>query len=375
MAATKIGADDGKHKKSAGRITRRACAHPAFRNEKHNEVDRELREAGDAMVGEALIRPSSKSSDSLAVHWVVRPGVIKVIEVEEEDKDTDASIGNVLKVKDQKYGSIDELLGRNISPMNDFVEELTNHRKFVDITEDELDTKLKEQKEANPKGVFYNLCWDELHPGFASLHFITGSTPRSHPIGIAWNGFTWSSKTYSNLDKLLNDFKKNPRGPSSTRSVASESSSVPLATVPSTVGDSAAKPSRWGAKRAAAPAAPPTNWTQATQVPVAAAQGKSGKASFVIPLFLFSDESFSAVPPLSQQYGISLHRHRRTCHHCQTISSRLPRACHLLPEITGRLRRQVHRRHLLDSLCRRHRPALHLQRFDSLAEYRIYQHG
>jgi transcription elongation factor SPT6 len=272
MAATKIGADDGKHKKSAGRITRRACAHPAFRNEKHNEVDRELREAGDAMVGEALIRPSSKSSDSLAVHWVVRPGVIKVIEVEEEDKDTDASIGNVLKVKDQKYGSIDELLGRNISPMNDFVEELTNHRKFVDITEDELDTKLKEQKEANPKGVFYNLCWDELHPGFASLHFITGSTPRSHPIGIAWNGFTWSSKTYSNLDKLLNDFKKNPRGPSSTRSVASESSSVPLATVPSTVGDSAAKPSRWGAKRAAAPAAPPTNWTQATQVPVAAAQ-------------------------------------------------------------------------------------------------------
>jgi transcription elongation factor SPT6 len=102
LAATRIG-DDGEGgsqpKKRGGRVTRRACAHPAFRNAKNNEVDHELREAGEAMVGEALIRPSSKSSDSLAIHWVVRPGHIKVIEVAEEDKDTDASIGNVLKIK------------------------------------------------------------------------------------------------------------------------------------------------------------------------------------------------------------------------------------------------------------------------------------
>ena len=98
--ATKIGADeDGQSRKQSGRVTRRACAHPAFRNAKHNEVDRELREGGEAMVGEALIRPSSKSSDCLAVHWVVRPGYIKIIEVFEEEKDTAASIGNVLKVK------------------------------------------------------------------------------------------------------------------------------------------------------------------------------------------------------------------------------------------------------------------------------------
>ena len=82
-----------------GRVVRRACTHPAFRNAKHGEVDRELKEAGVAMVGDALIRPSSKSSDSLAIHWVVREGNIKVIEVTEEDKETDASIGNTLKIK------------------------------------------------------------------------------------------------------------------------------------------------------------------------------------------------------------------------------------------------------------------------------------
>jgi len=91
--------DDGTNKKMIGRVARRACAHPAFRNAKQNEVDEEIREAGDMMVGEALIRPSSKSSDSLAVHWVVKVGSVKVVEVTEEEKDTDASIGKILKIK------------------------------------------------------------------------------------------------------------------------------------------------------------------------------------------------------------------------------------------------------------------------------------
>ena len=94
-----VGADDKDAKKRSGRITRRACAHPAFRNKKNDEVDKELRSAGDSMVGEALIRPSSKTADSLALHWMVRPGAIKIFEVREEDKDTDASVGNLLKIK------------------------------------------------------------------------------------------------------------------------------------------------------------------------------------------------------------------------------------------------------------------------------------
>ena len=51
------------------------------------------------MVGEALIRPSSKSSDSLAIHWLYADGKTKVVEVLEEDKETEASIGNKLKIK------------------------------------------------------------------------------------------------------------------------------------------------------------------------------------------------------------------------------------------------------------------------------------
>jgi transcription elongation factor SPT6 len=93
------GEDGAVRKRRVGRVQKRACTHPAFRNAKNDEVDRELRDAGPAMVGEALIRPSSKSSDSLAVHWVVKEGSVKVIEIIEEEKETDASIGNKLKIK------------------------------------------------------------------------------------------------------------------------------------------------------------------------------------------------------------------------------------------------------------------------------------
>jgi len=207
-----------------GRQQRRACAHPAFRNAKHNDVDRELKESGEIMVGEALIRPSLTKTNNLAVHWVVKLGSIKLIEVQECEKDTEASIGKKLKVKEHEYGSIDELLGRHISPMNDHVESLVNHRKFKDLPEDKIEEELVETKRRSPEGVFYHLCWMEGHPGYASLRFILSQSIKQYTIGITPGGFSLGSKVYPKLDLLLNDFKKNPRGMTSSRSRIASSS-------------------------------------------------------------------------------------------------------------------------------------------------------
>lgn len=91
--------DEKNTVKKIGGVSMRACGHPAFRNKKNDEVDRELKEAGESMVGQALIRPSGTKADSLIVHWVVKANTIKIIEVMEDDKDTNASIGNTLKIK------------------------------------------------------------------------------------------------------------------------------------------------------------------------------------------------------------------------------------------------------------------------------------
>jgi transcription elongation factor SPT6 len=99
MSSTSERGEDSKKKKRIGQSVRRACTHPAFRNATQKEVELEIKEAGATMVGEALIRPSSMSVDSLAIHWVVREGSVRVDEVLEEDKETEASIGNRLTIK------------------------------------------------------------------------------------------------------------------------------------------------------------------------------------------------------------------------------------------------------------------------------------
>jgi transcription elongation factor SPT6 len=234
--------------KRSALVTRRACAHPAFRNGSNTEVNDELLSGGITSVGEALLRPSSKDCDTLALHWVVRPGVIKIIEVIEENKDTDASIGNILKIKNEEYGSIDELLGRYVAPLNDRVEELSHHRKFADLSEVDVDEKLKAFKKKMPTGVHYFLCWSNKYPGYASLRYIIQNTPRDHPIAVAPDGFLWGKKTYKRVEDLINDFKLNPSGQVAVESMSKASASSVA---------NAAKPSRWGARPAPPPFPPP----------------------------------------------------------------------------------------------------------------------
>lgn len=248
------GSDANKKNKNKDRVMNRACAHPNFRNTKHGELDREIREGGEAMVGEVLIRPSSHAANSLSMYWVIRAGTTKVIEVLEEDKPTESSIGQKLKIKNEEYGSIDELIGRYIAPMNDNVDELTGHRKFGSKSEEDVDAELRQLKQANPSGIFYFLCWSEEHAGYASLRFILNQTPRSHPIAITPDGFLWCKRLYDSLDRVLNAFKQNPRG------VSSGSASSRPAPPPKKPSTAPKKPSRWG-DRPAKPAPPAqTGW-------------------------------------------------------------------------------------------------------------------
>ena len=93
----------------------------------NNKIDKKLKEGGKAIFCEALIKLSGKNADSLAVHWMVFSGIIKVVKVlekdKDKDKDNDASIGSILKIKNKIYNSFDELLARYISPRNERIEE------------------------------------------------------------------------------------------------------------------------------------------------------------------------------------------------------------------------------------------------------------
>src|SRR6478672_6956316 len=98
--------------------------------------------------------------------------------------------------------------------MNDLVEDLVNHRKFIDKNEEEVDDELMEMKKASPKSIPYGFYWHdpEHFPGYAALRFIGSVTPRGHIISITPRGFSWGANTFSSIDRLIGEFKKNPQG-------------------------------------------------------------------------------------------------------------------------------------------------------------------
>lgn len=148
--------------------------------------------------------------------------------------------------------------------MNDFVEELVNHRKYMDLLEDEVDEKLKIMKKEQPRSIPYALCWMEMHPGYASLRYVSTSNPRNHAIGISPNGFVWRDTCYPSLDLLLNAFKKNPQGTTKASTNASTTAQSALA-------DKPAPKKRWGEKATMQPPIPQpqAGWTARPPPPAA----------------------------------------------------------------------------------------------------------
>jgi SH2 domain len=134
--------------------------------------------------------------------------------------------------------------------MNDFVEEMVNHRKFMDLPEEDVDDELKKQKQSNPKSIPYAICWMEMHPGYASLRFVASTSARSHIIGISPKGYSWCEIVYSSVDSLINAFKRNPRGVSKPKEGSREVAK------PATENIKPVSKGRWGSKPAP-PSLPP----------------------------------------------------------------------------------------------------------------------
>lgn len=157
--------------------------------------------------------------------------------------------------KDHTYGSIDELLGRHIAPMNDLVEEAINHRKFMAASEGEVDAALLKLKQSNPASIPYAFCWLEDHPGYLSLRYALSSTsnPKHSIVGISPKGFVWTENTYESLDLLTNDFKKKS---SKAKNHQKNEALNKQAEKPKPLGQS-----RWQGKPPLPPQPPPPNQT------------------------------------------------------------------------------------------------------------------
>lgn len=113
--------------KATGR-TQRVVKHPLFKPFNSTQAEEYL---GSQAVGDAVIRPSSKGNDHLAVTWKVADGVYQHLDVLELQKDTEFSVGKQLRIAGKfNYSDLDELIVDHVKAMAKKVDEMTQHEKF-----------------------------------------------------------------------------------------------------------------------------------------------------------------------------------------------------------------------------------------------------
>jgi transcription elongation factor SPT6 len=113
--------------KATGR-TQRVVKHPLFKPFNSTQAEEYL---GSQAQGDAVIRPSSKGNDHLAVTWKVADGVYQHIDVLELQKDNEFSVGKQLRIWGKyNYSDLDELIVDHVKAMARKVDEMMQHEKY-----------------------------------------------------------------------------------------------------------------------------------------------------------------------------------------------------------------------------------------------------
>lgn len=117
-----------KEKDKATGRTQRVVKHPLFKPFNSTQAEEYL---GSQATGDAVIRPSSKGNDHLAVTWKVADGVYQHIDVLELQKENEFSVGRTLRIGGKyTYSDLDELIVDHVKAMAKKVDEMMQHEKY-----------------------------------------------------------------------------------------------------------------------------------------------------------------------------------------------------------------------------------------------------
>ncbi|BFZ57446.1 Transcription elongation factor spt6 [Savitreella phatthalungensis] len=184
----------------------RIIKHPLFRPFTARQAEEFL---GGMQRGDVVIRPSGKGPDHIAVTWKVADGIFQHIDVLELDKDSTHSVGRVLRVGQQKYSDLDELVVSHVRAMSRKVDEISTHDKFQRGSRADTEQYLSKYSEANPRRSCYAFCFNRTHPGYFDLCFKANPrAPVGHwPIKVVPNAFMMRDNLYADMPQLCNGFK------------------------------------------------------------------------------------------------------------------------------------------------------------------------
>ncbi|CAD8053042.1 unnamed protein product [Paramecium sonneborni] len=161
-------------------------------------------------VGEYIIRPNQRLKDHLTITWKFHEGVIAHLYVQELK--SSQSYKPQLFLNGKTYESFDEIFENYINQCNLHMEAVVNNKKFYNIKMDQLEKKLREDKERDEEIIPYGFCVTDKAPQYIVLMYMKQKNKvEKEYIKVKPEGLNFHSVMQNNLKDLTLWFKKNFR--------------------------------------------------------------------------------------------------------------------------------------------------------------------
>ncbi|KAI6213562.1 SH2 domain-containing protein [Aphelenchoides besseyi] len=194
-------------------FTKRVISHQSFHNVTAADAERML---SNMSQGEAIIRPSSKSINQLTVTWKVTEGIYQHVPIIEDKKKHAFDLGKELRINNEVFEDLDEILARYITPLAEYVREVLNHKYFVDSLASEDMTEIEEQirllKSSQPGRIPYVFTASKTYPGKFVISYQL-NRPRHEYFTATSEGFRFRQHNFPGLESMINWFKLHYRDP------------------------------------------------------------------------------------------------------------------------------------------------------------------
>ncbi|KAK6102088.1 SH2 domain family protein [Brugia pahangi] len=195
-------------------FVKRVISHPSFHNVTFKDAERMLQKFEQ---GEAIIRPSSKSVSHLTVTWKVADGIYQHIDIKEEGKQHQFSLGKTLLIGTEEFEDLDEILARHIQPMAALARDVLSHKYYLDgkraEDRDAIEGYLFDEKKRNPQRIPYTLTPSQDYPGKFVISYLPRNKARHEYMTVTPEGFRFRQQLFQSLETVLSWFKVHYREP------------------------------------------------------------------------------------------------------------------------------------------------------------------
>ncbi|EDW74366.1 uncharacterized protein Dwil_GK21875 [Drosophila willistoni] len=191
---------------------RRIIAHPSFYNKPYAEVIAMLAKADQ---GDVALRPSSKASDHLTATWKVANDIFQHIDVREEDKPNDYSLGKKLWIGTEEFQDLDEIIARHIHPMAMAAREILQYKYYKSNLastngneRDYMEKLLRREKLKEPMKIHYFFSASKPLPGKFLLSYLPRDKVFHEYLTVIPEGYRLRGQIFDSVNSLLCWFKE-----------------------------------------------------------------------------------------------------------------------------------------------------------------------